>query len=111
MNKVINLKGTIGDSITVTVDDEDTNYCTIKFDDSMGGGLKSLDQLPALVENMNWKYASMKDKEEAERIYNTEISNKRIFNFNKVNSNYNNCIVSEDGSYTGVVGGNTNDDF
>lgn len=79
MIKTINLKGTIGDNITVVVDDENTNYCTIKFDDSLSGGLKSSDQLPALVETMGWYYASAEDLSNTEDLYNIEISKKKVW--------------------------------
>jgi hypothetical protein len=79
MIKTINLKGTIGDNITVVVDDENTNYCTIKFDDSLNGGLKSSDQIPTLVETMGWYYASTEDLANTESLYNIEISKKKLW--------------------------------
>lgn len=77
--KTINLKGVIGDNITVTVNTENTNYCIIKFDDSDCNGIKSTDQLPELVNNMGWSYSTKEDLENTEKIYNTEISKKKIW--------------------------------
>lgn len=79
--KTINLKGVIGDNITVTVNTENTNYCIIKFDDSSCTGIKSNDQLPELVNNMGWSYSTKEDLENTEKIYNTEISKKKIWSY------------------------------
>lgn len=79
MNKKINLKGVVGDPIVVIVNEENTNYCTIRFDDTSNSGLRSKDQLPELVDRQHWYYASKKDKELTEKLYNTEISDKRIW--------------------------------
>lgn len=75
----INLKGVIGDSITATVNSEDTNQFTIRFDDSPGSGLKSLDQLPDMVSNMGWYYATQEDLEKTEKLYNVDINKKRLW--------------------------------
>lgn len=77
----INLKGIIGDNITVTVNPENTNYCMIKFDDSDCNGIKSTDQLPELVSRMNWSYATENDLKRAETLYNTEISKKYLWKY------------------------------
>lgn len=75
----INLKGILGDDITAIVDPEDTNQVTIKFYDSLGGGLKSLDQLPDMVSNMGWYYATPEDLEKTEKLYNVDINKKRLW--------------------------------
>lgn len=77
----INLKGVLGDDIIVQVNSEDTNYCSIKFEDSEGNGLKSSDQLPDLVSRMNWSYATENDLKLAETLYNTEISKKYLWEY------------------------------
>ena len=81
----INLKGVLGDSITATVDTEDTNQVTIKFYDSLGGGLKSLDQLPDTVDSMGWYYATQEDLEKTEKLYNVEINKKRLWKADEEN--------------------------
>lgn len=79
MNKVINLKGVVGDSITAVIDTEDTTTITIKFDDSLGRGIKSTVDLPEIVNSMSWSYATEDDLKETEIIYNTEISKTKIW--------------------------------
>lgn len=81
----INLKGILGDDITATVDPEDTNQVTIKFYDSLGGGLKSLDQLPDTVDSMGWYYATQDDLEKAEELYNVDINKKRLWKADEEN--------------------------
>lgn len=79
MNKVINLKGIAGDKITATVNSEDTNAVIIKFDDSEGRGLRSIGDLPELVNQMGWYYATNEDLDSASELYNTEISKTKIW--------------------------------
>lgn len=79
MNKVINLKGVIGDSITAIINTEDTTTITIKFDDSVGGGIKSSGDLPDIVNSMSWSYATEEDLRETEEIYNTDISKSKLW--------------------------------
>lgn len=79
MIEIVNLKGVLGDSIAVTVDTENTTTITVKFDDPTSQGLKSTDDLPNLVDSMGWAYASKKDLELTESIYNVEISKKKIW--------------------------------
>lgn len=84
MNKVINLKGVIGDSITAIIDTEDTTTITIKFDDSVGNGIKSSGDLPDIVNSMSWSYATEDDLKETEAIYNTDISKSKIWKNHRV---------------------------
>lgn len=79
MNKVINLKGIAGDKITATVNSEDTNAVIIKFDDSEGRGLRSIGDLPELVNNMGWYYSTNEDLESTSELYNTEISKTKLW--------------------------------
>lgn len=81
----INLKGILGDSITAVVDPEDTNQFNIKFDDSLGGGLKSIDQLPDIVDSMGWYYATQEDLEKTEKLYNVDINKKRLWKLDEEN--------------------------
>lgn len=81
----INLKGIIGDHIIATVNSEDTNQFTIKFDDSPGEGLKSLDQLPDMVSNMGWYYATPEDLEKTANLYNVDINKKRLWKSDEEN--------------------------
>lgn len=79
MIEIINLKGILGDNISVTVDTENTSTITVKFDDPNSQGLKSTDDLPDLVNSMGWSYSSKKDLELTESIYNVEISKKKLW--------------------------------
>jgi hypothetical protein len=83
MNKLINLKGVVGDSITAVIDTEDTTTITIQFDDSLGRGIKSSGDLPEIVNSMSWSYATEEDLKETETIYNTEISKTKIWKNNR----------------------------
>lgn len=83
MDKVINLKGVVGDSIMAVINTEDTTTITIKFDDSLGRGIKSSGELPDIVNSMSWSYASEDDLRETETIYNTEISKSKIWKSNR----------------------------
>ena len=80
--KVNNLKGVAGDDIFCIVNTEDTNFCIIKFDALGNNGLKCKDQVPDLVEARGWRYKTKEDKNFAETLYNTEISDKFIWKEN-----------------------------
>lgn len=81
----INLKGVLGDDIIVQVNSEDTNYCSIKFNDSLGGGVKSIGPLPDIVDNMGWYYATQEDLEKSEKLYNADINKKRLWKADEEN--------------------------